>query len=275
VSAFQFLQQLQNEVGSRRAGTAGETRAQEWLQARCQELGLSVELDEFSFIGFELYRPLFQLFILTALALSIALALLGRPTWSGFVLLAFFVYFNFGHKRLDVRLARTRSNNVLAGLRGPFSEYVADPAKGPAVLICAHYDTPRNAPPWAVRLRDLMRVLGPLGLLGVLIHGVFLILRGLAALLALAGVAGPAVLLEDVNLWVVSLAAVMFAPLLLLMALTALAALVRRADDSPGADDNGSGTALVLELARRFAEQPPGKLELFFAFWGAEELGLF
>lgn len=40
-----------------------------------------------------------------------------------------------------------------------------------------------------------------------------------------------------------------------------------------GADDNASGTAAILELARRFAERPPRRSILFVAF-GAEELGL-
>ena len=43
----------------------------------------------------------------------------------------------------------------------------------------------------------------------------------------------------------------------------------------PGADDNASGTALVLELARRFARK--GAIyprAILFASWGAEELGL-
>ena len=41
----------------------------------------------------------------------------------------------------------------------------------------------------------------------------------------------------------------------------------------PGADDNASGTAAVLELARRLADRPPRRSVLILAF-GAEELGL-
>ena len=41
----------------------------------------------------------------------------------------------------------------------------------------------------------------------------------------------------------------------------------------PGADDNASGTAAVLELARRFAEHP-ARRSILFANFSAEELGL-
>ena len=41
----------------------------------------------------------------------------------------------------------------------------------------------------------------------------------------------------------------------------------------PGADDNASGTAAVLELARRFQERPSPRSVIILAF-GAEELGL-
>lgn len=40
-----------------------------------------------------------------------------------------------------------------------------------------------------------------------------------------------------------------------------------------GADDNASGSAAVLELARRFARRP-GARDMVFAWFGAEELGL-
>ncbi len=40
-----------------------------------------------------------------------------------------------------------------------------------------------------------------------------------------------------------------------------------------GANDNASGTAMVLELARHYAKNPP-KYSILFAFFAAEELGL-
>ena len=45
----------------------------------------------------------------------------------------------------------------------------------------------------------------------------------------------------------------------------------------PGANDDGSGSAVVLELARELAERSPSQrpLNLRFALWGAEELGLY
>jgi len=40
----------------------------------------------------------------------------------------------------------------------------------------------------------------------------------------------------------------------------------------PGINDNGSGVAALLEIARTFGARPPGRVRL--AFWGAEEEGL-
>jgi aminopeptidase Y len=40
----------------------------------------------------------------------------------------------------------------------------------------------------------------------------------------------------------------------------------------PGVNDNGSGVATLLEVARTFGPRPPGRVRL--AFWGAEEEGL-
>ena len=41
----------------------------------------------------------------------------------------------------------------------------------------------------------------------------------------------------------------------------------------PGANDNASGTALVLELAKALSREVP-RYNILFAFWGAEEMGL-
>ncbi|MDA8370418.1 MAG: M20/M25/M40 family metallo-hydrolase [Nocardiopsaceae bacterium] len=44
--------------------------------------------------------------------------------------------------------------------------------------------------------------------------------------------------------------------------------------DGPGVNDNGSGTAAVLETAKQFAELGAPNNKLRFAFWGTEEEGL-
>ncbi|SHJ54044.1 Zn-dependent amino-or carboxypeptidase, M28 family [Nocardiopsis flavescens] len=45
-------------------------------------------------------------------------------------------------------------------------------------------------------------------------------------------------------------------------------------EDGPAVNDNGSGTAFVLETAIRLAEQAAPKNKVRFAFWGTEEEGL-
>jgi hypothetical protein len=49
----------------------------------------------------------------------------------------------------------------------------------------------------------------------------------------------------------------------------------KRVDTSPGAIDNGSGSAILLELAGHFQENRPEKIALRFIFCTAEEWGLY
>ena len=44
--------------------------------------------------------------------------------------------------------------------------------------------------------------------------------------------------------------------------------------EGPGINDNGTGVALMLELARLMAEDEAPENRVRFAFWGAEEIGL-
>jgi Zn-dependent M28 family amino/carboxypeptidase len=45
--------------------------------------------------------------------------------------------------------------------------------------------------------------------------------------------------------------------------------------DGPGINDNGSGTMTIVEIARQLADLPPTARTVRFAFWAAEELGLY
>ena len=275
MTTFDILKDLQSEVGSRRAGTAGEQNAQTWLVKQIEDLGLSVELDEFRFVSSELYRPLLQILFVISVFAGIVLSYFDQTLLGWAVLvLAFFTFFNL-RKRLEIWLAGTPSQNVIAGLERPFSEYVQDQRNGPAVLLCAHYDTPRNSLPWVQRLRSGFRFLGPLALLGIVLSVILLIITAVGSQLSVRGFSGVLNFVEVVNPWISGLTLVMVTPMLLLMLVSSMSVLVQNKSDSPGADDNGSGTALVLELAHRFQAEPPKNITLFFAWWGAEEYGLF
>ena len=270
MTTFEILQDLQNEVGSRRAGTEGEKRAQQWLKSQCEAIELRVELDEFLFIGNEYYRPLLTLGILTWILGCIGLSYAGYGFLSlaGFAVLFFFLTFIL--KRIDVRLARTRSQNVLAGLRRSFTEYMADPEKGTAVLVCGHYDTPRNFAPLYSKMRGAIRFLGPLAILGLILWILTLIVKGIWDSLGTV----PALAAQVIAVFG-ALALVFALPFLVMMFVLTIYQMLSPKSDSPGTDDNGSGTALVLALAGRFKEKPAENIDLFFGWWGAEEMGLF
>jgi hypothetical protein len=270
MTTYEILQRLQNDVGSRRAGTEGEKRAQQWIKSQCEALHLPVELDEFLFIGNEYYRPLLTLSIMTWILGSIGLSLAGYGLWSLLAFVVLFVFLTFFIKRIDVRLARTPSRNVLAGLNRHFTEYISDSTKGTAVLVCGHYDTPRNFPPLFSKIRGVMRFLAPLAILGLIFWLLIMVVEGIWN--GLGSIPTTAAQVLDVISWI---ALVISVPFLLFMFLMTLYRMLSPKSDSPGTDDNGSGTALVLSLAQRFKENPTQNVDLFFGWWGAEEMGLF
>ncbi|MFQ6015697.1 MAG: M28 family metallopeptidase [Anaerolineae bacterium] len=278
MAVIEFLRTLQTEVGPRRAGTEGEKRAQEWLRKRCQDMGLAVELRSFRFIRSENVSRAIQLASMIYILAGLWLSRTVHP-WlvAGAILLQLF-YFARVHKKVDLRLARAESHNVLAGLRRPFSQYVNDSNKRPTFIICGHYDTPRSMPDWVMKILDTLRVIGPLVSLTMMAFIVYMVAWGMVWAGARFLGFGQGVyramgdFWRNVGFWVVL---TVLAPIMLLQLLFILDTMLRPKADSPGADDNGSGTALLLELARRLKEKPLENAEVFFAFWGAEERGLF
>lgn len=104
MTTLEILQSLQAEVGTRRAGTDGERRAQEWLKARCEALGLYVEMDEFTFIGSEKYRPLMTLVMILIIVMIIGLLILDQVFIAAGIFMAYFLVMNL-RKKLELRLA--------------------------------------------------------------------------------------------------------------------------------------------------------------------------
>lgn len=267
MAAFAFLEALQQQVGPRRAGSEGERRALDWIEARCREMGWHPERDAFLYVGSDLYRQGLMLLLLAA-----GLANIWLPRWAGILLFVLALSFMFSwRKPLELRLARTGSENLLAGMQRPLGAYVADPERPPALIYCAHYDTARANPAWIQRLRGVFRLVGPLGFLGFFLYLALEVLRLLGSLVG--GVVATA--LERLSFWGGWVALALVVPLFAFLLLSVLTQLLGRRRDSPGADDNGSGVAVLLELGRRLVADPPAGVEVFLAFWGAEEKGLF
>ncbi|MGD2058509.1 MAG: M28 family peptidase [Anaerolineales bacterium] len=255
----------------------GEADARAWLVNVLSELGVQAEQVEYKFIGSPLVR--YSISMLLNLVLFVLL-LLSRQLHPIIVLLGVVLhqlYVSRLHPRLMLRLARTKSKNVLVSLDKPFEKHLENPEK-PAVLICAHYDTPQNLPRWIVRMIKILNSVGPLLTMTLLGLFAWLFLETVFELMVMVfGVgAGAYAALRaswnDVGYWIMI---AVFVPQLILISVYMLDLLLRDHGDSPGADDNGSGVALVLEMIDRLREAPPANLETFFAFWGAEELGLY
>lgn len=115
-----------------------------------------------------------------------------------------------------------------------------------------------------------MRFLAPLAILGLILWLLIMVVEGIWN--GLGSVPTTAAQVLDVISWI---ALVFSVPFLLFMFVMTLYRMLSPKSDSPGTDDNGSGTALVLSLAQRFKENPTQNVDLFFGWWGAEEMGLF
>ncbi|MDF1499312.1 MAG: M20/M25/M40 family metallo-hydrolase [Anaerolineales bacterium] len=277
MDAIGYLRRLQSEVGPRRAGTPGEARARAWLLGVLGEVGVLAEEREYAFLG----SPLVRYAIAWVRNMALFVFLLFSRQLDSIIVLGGVVlhqlYSSRLHPRLMLRLARTRSQNILASLEKPFSEHLDEPQR-PTLLICAHYDTPQNLPRWIVRMIKKMRSVGPLLSMTMLTLFAVLFLMSVFNLLDMLFGVGSQALTALSTFWIKVgywIMVAVFVPQLLLITIYILDLLLREHGDSPGADDNGSGVALVLEMIERLKKSPPANLETFFAFWGAEELGLY
>jgi hypothetical protein len=259
------------------SGSQGEAKAQEWLRAKCQALGLQPVVEDFR------YRADDRLSTLKSLALAlgvVALTLVSLVASPWLVLLGIvlvFVLHSVIFRRLERAGAELRGANVLAGITRPWPEIQA--ARSPGVIfLCAHYDTAPSAPAWRLAIRRIQDTVAGLAFLGVVALVLFCIAYGL--LLAVGSVVGWASAWASglfgfwraLGVWLVLAAGL---PATLVVLLTAITYQPPdRRPINPGADDNGSGVAVVLSLIEELAISGPDGWDLVAAFWGAEENGL-
>ncbi|PZN11894.1 MAG: peptidase M28 [Bacillota bacterium] len=265
----------------RGSGTREEAHAARWLAARLQELGYRVEIQEFRTPRHTLYLgPAWTGMALAALALaSQGLAGAGAALAAAGALVVLLplvgevLLWPYGWPiNLTPLLPRGRSQNVLAR-PGPVRNATAggtgspgegDPQEAPRagdgavrpfhLFLVAHYDTQWGSWLFAPRFLPFTRSFFTLGYAGFVAVPLLLFLRA-------AGVAGASAALLAAGILDAAVAG-----FLLLCWLTGRPV--------NGANDNGSGVAVALELARRLQAQPLPGAEVTVALTGAEEVGM-
>jgi len=232
--AFEHIDKLAYEIGPRLAGSRGDRLAAEYIGKQFENIGLKVRVQEFKFVSRSARSQVTAVVFTAAFILSLFLS----PESSLPSWLVVLVLW----RSLSKLMPKQTSQNIIA------SREVEVPKK--KLALTAHYD---SAPcTVSFRLSIFIRFTF---LPAVTLITIMLVLRALGLIHAWPIVWSPL--------------AVFFLPV---CAASFIAASSRRV--SPGAEDNASGVAVMLESARVLAEQPPPETSIFFIAFGAEEQGL-
>ncbi|MDI3318108.1 MAG: M28 family peptidase [Bacillota bacterium] len=229
-----------------------EARAAAWIAERLGALGYEVAVERFPGSADTLHAGTSRLGLALAAAGWLALLPWGRwPALLALLLalaaLALLLGEETGHPRWNMArvLPPAPSQNVVA----------RRPGGALRLVVSAHYDTQKGSWLFHPRFRPWLPLwfgLAYLSMAGVL-----------------AAILGR--LLAPAAAWPVELGR--WSPVALVVALVPFLQGWLFARYVPGANDNGSGSALALALAERFARQPPEGCELWFVWTGCEETG--
>jgi len=231
--AFEHLDKLAYEIGPRLAGTRGEKQAAEYIRKQLEGYGYNVKVQEFEFVS-----KTTRTRVKAGLLLAAFIASLFLP--AQYSIITFIAALSLFYV-LPRAMPKIRSQNII-GTIGPKKHKKH-------LLIGAHYDSARCTVSY--RLNIFVRL--------ALFPTTCAFAICLFARLLGASLDWPIV-------WV--LFALIFFPIGVGMFISTSGRHV-----SPGANDNASGVAVMLEVARAAAESP-ADAELTFVAFGAEEQGL-
>ncbi len=232
----------------RLTGSSGEHKVKEIIIDFLESIGYTPDVDKFRFSIIPAEVALKVIQILLGSSSALALFIFNKHPFLSLlisIIIAGTIIFLTGwslliEKLYDFKILIRESDNILA------KSFLHDGL--PDVIFMAHYDSKSQT--FSIRFRVLLNIIG---IIAVLLSIIFIILC------FLLGFQLPAVL-------VFILAISSLLPYLILI-------FNFTGNSSPGAVDNASGVAVVLELARILREWK-GKANLFFLLTGAEESGL-
>lgn len=237
----------------RRAGTDAERRAANYLAERLREGGRRVEVEP-TYVHPQ-YALVHAVHCLLAIAGSLASLEIPALGFALVLLAALSMYLDLNTRFYLVRrlfFRRASQNVVSAGTR---------PNAPQRVILCAHYDAvqtgrafhPRTVERAARLQSHLPFPIGPLRI----------VFWSLAALLPILGARMAGVDAE----W---LSILQLLPTLVLIVAVFLLVDIALSDVVPGANDNASGVATALALARELDRDPPEHLDVWVLLTGAE-----
>ena len=248
---------LEDFAKPRRATTKGHEEGEKWLTFQLQQMGAHVRVESFPF------SPNFPRFAATVIKLTMSLSLLGlihyrQSHYQYFFFLVFLGLFTFFANWLPLLLFVKKKGLLGQGAIGKniIGHLGAREKDAKTVILMAHYDTvSMNVPMLLVMPLAMLATGGTLMcLVGEFVTTFFrdYIVLNLGAHFYVKALA--------LSAHVGTVSAVTYLLLLL----------VKRADGSPGALDNGSGVVTVLEVAKALE----GEAEIYIVFTDCEELGL-
>ncbi len=232
--AFEHVDKLAYEIGPRLAGTQGDRMASEYIQKQFGSYGLKPKVQEFKFVNRSAKLKITACLFTAAFVTSLFLP----PEFSLLTWGAAVIIWRL----LEKLMPKRASHNIIAVRK------VEKPQK--RVAVTAHYDSAPCMVSHRLHIFLKFTFIPVLSLISIV-----LVLHALRFVPA-----WPVV-------WVIL--ALLFLPICVGMFISASSRRI-----SPGANDNASGVAVMLEAARVLAESPPADTELRFIAFGAEEQGL-
>jgi Peptidase family M28 len=237
----------------RLAGTPGEAAARDFLVEAGNRINVPMSFEEFSYsrIPFRTMLPSLYVIIsafcvLGSLAYLWGSSLVGIP--GAAILLASFASIKWSEasERFATWVGSQHSANLVGEIKA------SGESRG-TVILCAHYDAKSQLMPSALKA-----ALFVLGFCGATVLGLALLVVGLPA------AAGKDIQANQVAFYISLI------PALLLFALV----FDLTGNNSPGALDDASGEAVILEAARILARQPLENLDVLIISFACEEIGL-
>jgi len=233
--AFEHLDKLAYEIGPRLAGARGEQQAAEYIHKQLESYGYKVEVQEFDFVDRAARAQVGAGLLAAAFILTLF--------FPEIIAIATFLIALAVFSSLPKLMPKQKSKNIIA------TSAQEKPKK--RLLITAHYDSARCIVSYKLQVFVKLTLI-PL----IFVVLVFLLVRAAGVL--------------SISWWPIWLVlAIVFLPVCSSMFVAA-----RGRQVSPGANDNASGIAVMLEVARVARESPPVDSEFTFVAFGAEEQGL-